>query len=121
MHLAQNKFEAFIRNDSPSCELTTFYTGCQVVDVICSPSTDTASPIRIAIKGVDQKDIEWLDCDYLLAADGANSFVRNSLRIALKGQSNIQTLLNVHFTCPGLQSLLQPRPAMLYFVFNEVL
>eukprot|EP01035_Chromulina_nebulosa_P032912 gene32912-44024_t len=69
VHLAQNKFEAYIRKDSPSCELTTFYTGCQVVDVICTHSVHTAeaSSIRVAMKGVDPKNIEWLNCDYLLA------------------------------------------------------
>ena len=126
VHLAQNKLEALMRNDSPSIDLTTFYKGYQVMDVVCEPSISSehmnaASPIRVAIKGPDHKDIRWLTCDYLLAADGANSFVRNALCISLEGQSNMQTLLNVHFSCPGLRSLLNPRPAMLYFVFNEVI
>jgi hypothetical protein len=33
----------------------------------------------------------------------------------------MHTLMNIHFTCPGLRELLSPRPAMLYFVFNESL
>ena len=60
-----------------------------------------------------------LTCDYLVAADGSNSFVRRQLGIELQGTDQLQTLINVHFTCPGLRNRLIPRPAMLYFVFNE--
>ena len=57
---------------------------------------------------------------YLIGADGSNSFIRKFCHIDMVGQSNMQELLNVHFTCIGLRDLLKPRPAMLYFVFNEV-
>ena len=35
------------------------------------------------------------------------------------GEEKLHTLINVHFICKGLKSWLNPRPAMLYFVFNE--
>eukprot|EP01035_Chromulina_nebulosa_P019032 gene19032-24852_t len=37
------------------------------------------------------------------------------------GNKALQTLLNVYFTCKGLHNHLKPRPAMLYFVFNETM
>lgn len=72
----------------------------------CSPATEHGS-------------LE-LECKYLIGADGSNSFIRRSLGISMEGEEAMQYLMNVHFTCPGLRQLLQPRPAMLYFVFNEV-
>jgi FAD binding domain len=60
-------------------------------------------------------------CDYLIAADGANSLARRTLNIPLKGEDSMHTLMNIHFTCRGLSDLLKPRPAMLYFVFNQAL
>lgn len=59
--------------------------------------------------------------DYIIGADGANSFIRNNLKIPLHGLDNMHTLMNIHFTCRNLGKLLSPRPAMLYFVYNEEL
>ena len=76
---------------------------------------------RLIVRKVgSNNDLDYIDFDYLIAADGANSFIRNKIGISLKGKAEMQTLLNVHFSCPGLRELLHPRPAMLYFVFNEV-
>lgn len=59
-----------------------------------------------------------LHCDYLIAADGAHSQVRQQLAIPLEGQYAIQHLMNIHFRCPGLKNHLKIRPGMLYFVFH---
>ena len=58
----------------------------------------------------------------MIGADGAHSIVRQLLNIPLLGENNMQTMLNVHFTCPGLGKLLldNNKSAMLYFVYNEV-
>lgn len=70
-------------------------------------------------KGKEKYPFNSFTCDYLVAADGSNSFVRRQLGIKLEGTEQLHTLINVHFTCPGLRPRLSPRPAMLYFVFNE--
>ena len=64
--------------------------------------------------------ISTLRPKYLIGADGSNSLIRKFCNIDMVGKANMQELLNVHFTCMGLRDLLKPRPAMLYFVFNEV-
>lgn len=61
-----------------------------------------------------------LTCDYLISAEGAHSSIREKLKIQMEGHTNLQHLMNVHFTCPGLRSTLSTRPGMLYFVFNQV-
>lgn len=59
---------------------------------------------------------------YLLAADGAHSFVRRHFDIPMSGEPSIQSLINVHFrTNEKLSELLMRRHrdrAMLHFVYN---
>ena len=52
------------------------------------------------------------------AGDGANSNVRRQLGIELEGESELQNLINIHFTSRELGSALLANPGMLYFVFN---
>ena len=40
------------------------------------------------------------------------------LGAALRGRSDMQHLVNIHFMAPSLKSRLRGREAMLYFVFN---
>ena len=68
---------------------------------------------------VVQGRTESIDCRYLVAADGANSRLRRMLGVPLRGKSDMQHLVNIHFIAPGLQSSLRGREAMLYFVFNS--
>ena len=65
-----------------------------------------------------QGETSSIDCRYLVVADGANSRMRGILGVPLRGRSNMQHLVNIHFKAPGLKSLLRGREAMLYFVFN---
>lgn len=123
-HLAQNKFETVLRaeaNKQPSGDdqilhylkgynvtKCSFDSKSSIIHAECASTTDTL-----------HQSIE-VECKYLIAADGANSMVRRSLGIEMIGDEAMQHLVNVHFSCPGLRKYLQPRPAMLYFTFNEV-
>jgi len=66
---------------------------------------------------------DTIHCTYLIAADGAHSNIRESHQIEMNGNPNIQSLLNIHFRCTGFSQQLERvrAPAMLYFVFNEVM
>lgn len=44
---------------------------------------------------------------------------RQQLGVAMAGNPALQHLINVHFFSPQLAQLLQPRPAMLHFVFSR--
>jgi 2-polyprenyl-6-methoxyphenol hydroxylase-like FAD-dependent oxidoreductase len=124
--LPQNKFENILRKEVLQNESTAeLLFGYEAKDIISS-----LNGTRVLLKRSNygkaeargnskDDDVIELNCVYLLAADGANSLARQSLGIPLVGEECIQTLLNVHFTCYGLRDLLKPRPAMLYFVFNE--
>jgi 2-polyprenyl-6-methoxyphenol hydroxylase-like FAD-dependent oxidoreductase len=59
-----------------------------------------------------------INCNYVIGADGASSFVRKHLNVDLLGEKDIHTLMNIHFSIRN--KIIMNRPAMLYFVYNEV-
>ena len=77
--------------------------------------------MTLKLSNTDNSHAFDLSPRFIIAADGAHSQIREAIGVRLTGQEALQTLMNVHFTCPGLRQLLQPRSAMLYFVFNEVM
>jgi 2-polyprenyl-6-methoxyphenol hydroxylase-like FAD-dependent oxidoreductase len=121
VHLPQNKFEHILRenlnelNKGNSTSESLF--GYDVCGLQRLPDG-----VRMVVKpvGSGAAQTQTIECDYLIGADGSNSKVRRHLGIEFTGEEAIQTLINVHFRCAGLADLLQPRPAMLYFTFNEV-
>jgi len=61
-----------------------------------------------------------LACQYLVAADGAGSSVRELAGVQMEGDENLHKLISVHFMSNQLgQHLLDSVPGMLYFVFNQ--
>jgi 2-polyprenyl-6-methoxyphenol hydroxylase-like FAD-dependent oxidoreductase len=123
IHLAQNKLETLLRaqlidsSDSYNTVGSKTFFGYEVTE--CT-HTSSGSQIQLRSKSAI-KDEHNFHCKYLVAADGANSFIRRSLGIPLEGEDSMQSLVNVHFTCKGLRELLTPRSAMLYFVYNEAM
>jgi 2-polyprenyl-6-methoxyphenol hydroxylase-like FAD-dependent oxidoreductase len=123
-HLAQNKFETILRTEADQGAgkkgaTLQYFKGYSVKT--CSFTPDSVVVRAESIIADSSHQAIELECRYLIGADGANSTVRNSLGIAMQGEEALQHLVNVHFSCPGLRKLLQPRPAMLYFTFNEVI
>lgn len=125
IHLPQNKFETILRKEvlENTREPAELLFGYEAKKITYSAQgthlrVEKSKWGRTGPSAVTDEDID-IRCDYLVAADGANSLVRRSLDISLKGEESMHTLMNIHFTCAGLLDLLMPRPAMLYFVFNE--
>ena len=113
-----------------------FITGATLTDVRTrSPAAPGATfgsrgraPVtaRLALAGFNRADdpndsTMSVDANVLVAADGANSRVRDSLApTRMTGTPTMQHLVNVHFTSRTLAARLREddRAAMLYFVFN---
>ena len=74
---------------------------------------------RVTMQSLSNQELKHVQAKYVIAADGSNSAIRDKLNIRMQGSTNLQSLINVHFSCANLGKQLQPRPAMLYFVFNE--
>lgn len=126
-HLPQNKLEIILREEvfsKKTCRPSLFF-GYEA-ESITDTSIDNILLIKRSGSGkmnpaILNDEKVSIRCDHLIAADGANSLARRTLNIALKGEDSMHTLMNIHFTCQGLSDLLKPRPAMLYFVFNQAL
>lgn len=76
--------------------------------------------VDVTVLPIDQSSPYIIRSNYLIGADGANSFVRKKLGIEMEGTDEIQNLVNVHFRSKSLGTtmLRNGRPGMLYFVFN---
>ncbi|XP_061338730.1 uncharacterized protein LOC133285505 [Gastrolobium bilobum] len=87
---------------------------CVSIDASNDFVTVTASSMNKG-KHVEQ-DIR---CNILIGADGAGSTVRKLAGIEMRGESDLQKLVSVHFFSKGLgQFLLRENPGMLFFIFN---
>lgn len=86
--------------------------------VSIDPSNDTVTVTASSIskgKRVEKK----IHCNILVGADGAGSTVRKLLGIEMKGETDLQKLVSVHFLSKDLgQYLLKENPGMLFFIFN---
>ena len=72
--------------------------------------------VRADVRG-GEETLE-IRADYCVVADGANSETRERFGIAMRGERDLQHLINVHFKSRDLAKDLIDDPAMLYFVFN---
>jgi 2-polyprenyl-6-methoxyphenol hydroxylase-like FAD-dependent oxidoreductase len=118
IHLPQSSFEQVLRDSLSSKYCTPIFgvavtslssaSGCHVLGLATGNKTDAL----IA-------QVKSIDCTHVVAADGTNNFIRQRLGIRMAGDDHLQTLVNVHFTCALPVTHRSPRPAMLYFTFNE--
>lgn len=143
-HLPQNKFENILRNAlqssfSSSCQPYIGYEASRISlkhennndrhhlhlnrihTTTNTRNNDSNSGGSISNSSSNMPDSQVdITCDYLIAADGAHSSIRKALKVDYLGTEGIQHLVNIHFRCPSLYARLKGRPAMLYFIYNEV-
>jgi 2-polyprenyl-6-methoxyphenol hydroxylase-like FAD-dependent oxidoreductase len=104
VHLPQNKFEIILReevNKNVSTGTCDLLLGYEAKDLnFTADGTNIVLKKSTYKKSIDtSNDQIELNCDYLVAADGANSLVRRSLDIDLHGQvssSNTYTYTSMH-------------------------
>eukprot|EP00466_Bigelowiella_natans_P014365 jgi/Bigna1/126708/aug1.3_g1416 len=90
--------------------------GRKRVAVTLTPSSSSSSSSKLTTS-----ETTTISCDFLVAADGANSAFRTQLGINLEGSTALQHFVSVHFTCRDLWNRINElqRPGMLHFVFNR--
>ena len=119
IHLAQNKFnrillqEARRMSELVTTGTTTISYGESVLNV-----DDTSESSMVKLQTVKRP----VEAKFVVAADGANSKIRNDHGEIMVGDPCMQSLMNVHFkTCPSLSKLLMQendKTAMLHFIFH---
>ncbi len=118
LHLAQHTFESILLENTSQSDryvksLFGYHADLQHYD---------QDKCTLDIKSLNPTAPEdmTLHCDYVIAADGAHSPIRDKLHIPMEGNPSMQNLMNIHFVSPGLHKLLGDRSGMLYFIFNKV-
>ncbi|XP_028772198.1 uncharacterized protein LOC114729368 isoform X2 [Neltuma alba] len=87
---------------------------CVSIDPSNEIVTVTASSMGMG-KRVEKK----IHCNILVGADGSGSTVRKLAGIQMRGETDLQKLVSVHFLSKDLgQYLLKENPGMLFFIFN---
>ncbi|MEM8564676.1 MAG: FAD-dependent monooxygenase, partial [Pseudomonadota bacterium] len=100
-------FEAVRADDNIQTEREWQWESCE----------QNGSDVRSLIMTGDSRYIA-IHSNYLVAADGANSTVRESQNIAMEGPGVIQKFKNIHFHA-DLSALVQNKPAILYWVLHQ--
>ncbi|CAM9420896.1 unnamed protein product, partial [Discosporangium mesarthrocarpum] len=120
-HLSQNRLLPILldeaRNLATSSKVSEICFGAELVGF-----EEKAGNIQLSVRSSDKStgsSSRELICDYLVAADGAHSRVRQWAGISLRGYHEMSHLVNIHFTCKELSHRLTQDPGMLYFVYNE--
>jgi len=80
--------------------------------VACSSFDENSDGVNLTLSNG-----ETLAVDYLVAADGANSKIRDQLGIKMAGRPRLSSLMNLHLRVAP-EALPSVHSAMLYFVFN---
>jgi 2-polyprenyl-6-methoxyphenol hydroxylase-like FAD-dependent oxidoreductase len=88
-----------------NCELRSLDQDANGVHAV---ATDTANKSDVVV-----------DCDYLVGADGARSFVRNAIGAKMHGTYGLSRNYNVVFRAPGLAQAHSHGPAIMYWQVNS--
>lgn len=110
-NIPQPKFEAALAKAIAAEPLITVTRGVTCTDLVEVPDGVTAQ------LEAEDGTREAVTCDYLIAADGAGSRLRDVLGIAMEGPEALQHNLMIHFEA-DLRALTDARPGVLYFLFQ---
>lgn len=89
------------------------------LECISIDSTDEGVTVGASFLNEGRVEEKNFHCSFLVGCDGARSTVRKLVGIEMKGESDLQKLVSVHFLSRDLgQYLLRQRPGMLFFIFN---
>ncbi|TMW56936.1 hypothetical protein Poli38472_002861 [Pythium oligandrum] len=114
LHFPQNRFENMLSTFLEESNIT-IEREIELLDLKREPNGQST----VKLKHLRSNRVEEATYDYVVGADGAHSLVRQLNGIEMVGVRNLQSIVNVHFTCKTLSAAAREHPAMLYFVFNE--
>lgn len=111
-NIPQPRFEEFLNARLARCKGVSLLRGATATNIQGDPLGVTAS---LKLDGSDES-IE-VRADYLVAADGANSSIRDALGVGMTGPEGLAHNMMIHFEA-DLRSLTAQHPGLLYFCLN---
>ncbi|MEZ5573822.1 MAG: FAD-dependent monooxygenase [Halioglobus sp.] len=111
-NIAQPRFEEILSRAIDECSDISVLRGCTCSDLKQDAEGVTA---QVEIKGASKPMV--IRSDYLLAADGANSRLRDKLGITMEGPEALQHCMMIHFHA-DLSELVVKNPGILYFLLD---
>lgn len=85
--------------------------------VECSDLSDIGDEVSVDLKDLDTREVSTKKFDYVIAADGAGSRIRESIGIEMQGPESLQNYLMIHFSA-DLRHLTKNKKGLLYFLFE---
>ena len=111
-NIPQPKFEAALDATIRANPLINFQRG-----VSCVATIEHADSVTAVLEDAANGTSEDIACQYVIAADGAGSPMRQRLGIGMQGPDALQHNLMIHFEA-DLRALTDARPGVLYFLFD---
>ena len=111
-NIPQPKFEAALDAAIRAQPLISFQRG-----VSCVATIEHADSVTAVLEDAANGTSEDIACQYVIAADGAGSPMRQRLGIGMQGPDALQHNLMIHFEA-DLRALTDARPGVLYFLFD---
>lgn len=96
-HLAQHRLLPMMAAAAAACPGAAMRMGHHVVGV-----RRAGADLEVEVEGPAGERYR-LDAQYLVAADGAHSGIRQQLGVPLEGPGPMQHLINIHFTSPEVR------------------
>ena len=115
-HLAQHKLLPMLAQRAAAAPGVDLRMGHRVTGLVHHGSDS----VRVQVESENGKSKYEIKAQYLVAADGAHSGIRQALGIPMVGPGPMQHLINIHFISPklGEELKLYDRQGMLYFIFG---
>ena len=110
-NIPQPKFEAALDAAIRANPLISFQRG-----VACVATAERSDSVTATLENSNGTR-EDITCQYVIAADGANSPMRQRLGIGMEGPDALQHNLMIHFEA-DLTAITDARPGVLYFLFE---
>lgn len=119
-HRVSQKFvETVLRRHAEACETSSINYGWRLVSFEERPNTLIAE-----VEHVETGQVQTVETQYLVAADGARSTVRRQLGIEYGGETGVSRdffggrMVAIYFRAPDFYRLMPHRRAWMYWAFN---
>ncbi len=117
---SQDVFEPILRVGAEATGLADLRFRHELVRLV-EGADDGATRVVAEVRDLDRDETFVVEADWLLAADGSNSALREVVEVEMEGPQKLGHFVNVYFRTDGLSPFVAHRPAILYWVATDAL